>query len=63
MCAYGRLYVLSGSLSLLCAIKFVFASSLRLDVTGRLEPEEYPPALFIYTIYFFSPCSVVSSCA
>ena len=28
-----RLDVLSGSLSLLCAIKFVFASLLRLDVT------------------------------
>ena len=33
MCANGRLYVLSGNLSLLCAIKFVFASLLRLDVT------------------------------
>ena len=31
-----RLDVLSGSLSLLCAIKFVFASLLRLDVTDRL---------------------------
>ena len=30
---------ISGSLSLLCAIKFVFASLLRLDVTDRLEPE------------------------
>ena len=39
MCANGRLYVLSGNLSLLCAIKFVFASLLRLDVTDRLEPE------------------------
>lgn len=39
MCANGRLYVLSGSLSLLCAIKLVFVSSLRLDVTDRLEPE------------------------
>ena len=35
MCANGRLYVLSGSLSLLCAIKLVFVSSMRLDVTGR----------------------------
>lgn len=33
MCANGRLYVLSGNLSLLCAIKFVFASLLRQDVT------------------------------
>lgn len=33
MCTNGRLYVLSGNLSLLCAIKFVFASLLRLDVT------------------------------
>ncbi len=33
MCANGRLYVLSGNLSLLCAIKFVFASLQRLDVT------------------------------
>jgi hypothetical protein len=31
-----RLDVLSGSLSLLCAIKFVFASLLRQDVTDRL---------------------------
>ena len=36
MCANGRLYVLSGSLSLLCAIKLVFVSLLRLDVTDRL---------------------------
>ena len=33
MCAHGRLYVLSGCPLLLCAIKFVFASLLRLDVT------------------------------
>ena len=32
--------MLSGSLSLLWAIKFVFASLLRLDVTDRLEPEK-----------------------
>ena len=31
-----RLDVLSGSLSLLCAIKLVFVSSMRLDVTDRL---------------------------
>ena len=39
MCYSVSVHVLSGSLSLLCAIKLVFVSSLRLDVTDRLEPE------------------------
>ena len=47
MCANGRLYVLSGNLSLLCAIKFVFASLLRLDVTGMRADGSNPVGFFI----------------
>jgi hypothetical protein len=50
MCYSVSVHVLSGSLSLLCAIKLVFVSSLRLDVTDRLEPEIreiFSSALFI----------------
>lgn len=58
MCANGRLYVLSGSLSLLCAIKLVFVSSLRLDVTDRLEPEIRE--IFSSALLISKKCSDVS---
>lgn len=58
MCYSVSVHVLSGSLSLLCAIKFVFASLLRQDVTDRLEPEKRE--IFSSALLFSEKCSDVS---
>lgn len=58
MCYSVSVHVLSGSLSLLCAIKLVFVSSLRLDVTDRLEPEIRE--IFSSALLISEKCSDVS---